>query len=729
MYNIRINAKEKLTDVSDSLYGLFFEDINRAGDGGLYAELLRNRAFEDGVIPEGCRYDPTSRTITSPTGWTTSFDGCEDEEITGWEASGSAVMTLTSQGTLNPNRKRALCVKFNGGSIRNTGFNGISVEKGKSYRFYMFAKCTVPTDITVSLAGGEGTYSSYTFTAEGDYKKYECELVSCGEDHNAWLSLHSPSDSQVTLGFVSLFPKDTFMGRENGLRADLVQRLLSLRPAFLRFPGGCIVEGFSRETAYRFKDTIGPVWERRSHCLLWNYTTTNGLGFHEYLQFCEDAGIDAMYVCNCGMSCQGRCPDYFDDDLINELLEDAEQAILYALSPADTPWGAKRAANGHPLPFDRLRYIEIGNENWGEEYFKRYDKFYKRLKKRFGQLTFIATDHTEKAGLDTEYVDEHFYSNPLFFAANAGMYDSLPKGIKIYCGEYASTIGCKEGTLYGALGEAAFLTGVERNQDRVTMTSYAPLLKNVNHVSWEPDLIAFDNYRSFVIPSYHVLKMFAENRGEYVCRCDIVTESTRRTESGCFMTEDGRKTFGENFSSVENDKIHIRFWDKETAGEDQDHYDWIAENNKSSVIHYNGWSQEVICEAPCEIRERNRVEITTRADSFRITLNGITVHEHTLPPIPDLFGVSSVDSEKSEIILKIVNFSEKRITADLACDLPLKGTARVTVLTAAEKNAKNSFEEPDAVCPQTITVTLKDGTLSVPPVSVNVICMETEGQR
>ena len=204
---------------------------------------------------------------------------------------------------------------------------------------------------------------------------------------------------------------------------------------------------------------------------------------------------------------------------------------------------------------------------------------------------------------------------------------------------------------------------------------------------------------------------------------------SRRTESGCFMTEDGRKTFGENFSSVENDKIHIRFWDKETAGEDQDHYDWIAENNKSSVIHYNGWSQEVICEAPCEIRERNRVEITTRADSFRITLNGITVHEHTLPPIPDLFGVSSVDSEKSEIILKIVNFSEKRITADLACDLPLKGTARVTVLTAAEKNAKNSFEEPDAVCPQTITVTLKDGTLSVPPVSVNVICMETEGQR
>lgn len=728
MYSIRINAKEKLTDVSDSLYGLFFEDINRAGDGGLYAELLRNRAFEDGVIPEGCRYDPTSRTITSPTGWTTSFDGCEDEEITGWETSGSAEMELTAQRTLNPNRKRALCVKFNGGSIRNTGFNGISVEKGKSYRFYMFAKCTVPTDITVSLAGGEGTYSSHTFTAEGDYKKYECELVSCGEDHNAWLSLHSPSDSQVTLGFVSLFPKDTFMGRENGLRADLVQRLLSLRPAFLRFPGGCIVEGFSRETAYRFKDTIGPVWERKTHYLLWNYTTTNGLGFHEYLQFCEDAGIDAMYVCNCGMSCQGRCPDYFDDDLVNELLEDAEQAILYALSPADTPWGAKRAANGHPLPFDRLKFIEIGNENWGEEYFKRYDKFYKRLKKHFGQLTFIATDHTEKAGLDTEYVDEHFYSDPLFFAANAGMYDSLPKGIKIYCGEYASTIGCKEGTLYGALGEAAFLTGVERNQDRVTMTSYAPLLKNVNHVSWEPDLIAFDNHRSFVIPSYHVLKMFAENRGGYVCRCDIVTESAGRTESGCFMTEDGRKTFGENFSSVENDKIHIRFWDKETAGEDQDHYDWVAENNKSSVIHYNGWTQEVICEAPCEIRERNRVEILTSADSFRITLNGITVHEHTLPPIPELFGVSAVDSEKGEIILKIVNFSEKRITADLACDLPLKGTARVTVLTAPEKNAKNSFERPDAVCPQTMTVTLKDGTLTLPPLSVNVICMETEGQ-
>lgn len=722
MYSVEIKTKEKLTDVSPDLYGLFFEDINRAGDGGLYAELVRNRAFDDGIIPEGCKYDPQNKIIISPTGWSSSFDCCEQEGIAGWEAHNGAEMFLTDKGTLNANRKRALKVNFRGGEICNSGFMGIPVQSGESYRFYMFAKSEKPVKITVSLssAGGE-KYSENSFEISGNYKKYQCGFTSAKTDNNARLVFSSDSCETVIFGFVSLFPKDTFMGRENGLRRSLAERLIALKPAFLRFPGGCIVEGFSKETAFRFKDTIGNVWERKPHRLLWSYMTTNGLGFHEYLQFCEDAGIDAMYVFNCGMTCQGRCPDYFDEKLIEEFYEDTVGAILYAISPEDTEWGKKRAENGHPEPFKVLKYIEIGNENWGGEYFKRYKYFYEKLKKQFPQFIYIATDHTENAGLPTEFVDEHFYSDPIFFASNAKMYDKL-NGVKIYCGEYASTIGCKAGTLFGALGEAAFLTGIERNQDRVRMTSYAPLFKNVDYVSWEPDMIVFNNHADYVIPSYHMLKMFAENRGSYVCGHNIISESTPRCESGYFRDEDGNITHGNNFSGNFNkDPIHIRFWDRGTEGEEQNHFDWIAENGKSRVVHYNGWSCETICgEIPCNILPQNSVEITAEKDHFKIILNGEILHEHTLGPIPNMFGVCTVDSKKNEIITKLVNFSEKEISVNIFCDCKTETRAEMTVLTAESYDSRNSFENPEAVAPYTIE-TEADHTVTLRPRSINVI--------
>ncbi len=726
MYSVEIRSKEKLFDVSETLYGLFFEDINRAGDGGLYAELLRNRAFDEGVLPEGCKYDPQEKVILSPTGWRSSFDCWEQEGIVGWETRGGAEICLTEKDTLNSNRRRALQVHFHGGELLNSGFWGIPLEKGSQYRFYMFAKSDTPVSVRVSLASEKGErYAEHTFTVAGDYTKYECMFTSDAADHSARLVLSSREDCNVLLGFTSLFPKDTFMGRENGLRRSLAERLLALKPAFLRFPGGCIVEGFTKETAYRFRDTIGPVWERKPHWLLWSYMTTNGLGFHEYLQFCEDAGIDAMYVFNCGMTCQGRCPDYFEEDLIREFYEDTVQAILYATAPADTEWGRRRAENGHPDPFHVLKYIEIGNENWGVQYDTRYRFFYEKLKEQFPQLHYISTDHTERAGLKTEMVDEHFYSSPVFFAANTGMYDSLDRdGVDIYCGEYASTIGCKEGTLYGALGEAAFLTGIERNQDKVKMTSYAPLFQNVNHVSWEPDLIVFNNHVDYGIPSYHLLKMFAENRGSYVCGHNIVTESSRRRESGCFRGMDNVCVQGDRFTTVwEGDSLHIRFWDKGTDGEDQDHYDWIAENGRSQVVHFNGWSRETICEKiPCRLSQRNTAEIITDRDSFQIILNGVLLHSRTLEPLPHLTGVCTVDSASGEIITKLVNFSDKAIPVRISCDRETEDCADITVLTGESLDARNSFENPEAVSPFAERIEIPaDHTLQIRPRSINVI--------
>ena len=733
MYSINIKTKQKLTDVSKSLYGLFFEDINRAGDGGLYAELLRNRAFDDGIIPEGCKYDSKNKLITSETGWVSSFDCYEGEGIAAWKCRDGAVMKLTDKDTLNSNRRRALEVNFNGGMITNDGFMGVPVEKGKQYRFYMFAKTAVAAEVTAKLCSADGaSYGEHTFSVNGGYTKYECIITSTETDYNARLALQSDSAETIVIGFTSLFPVDTYMDRENGLRKPLVERLLKLNPAFLRFPGGCIVEGFSKETAYRFEDSIGPVWERKPHWLLWSYMTTNGLGYHEYLQFCEDAGIDAMYVFNCGMTCQGRNPDYFDENLIEEFYQDAVHAILYATAPADTEWGKKRAENGHPEPFTVLKYLEIGTENWGEEYNKRYKYFYEKLKKEFPQFIYISTDHTEKSGLATEYVDEHFYSDPIFFAANTKMYDSLDRNdVSIYCGEYAATIGCKEGNLYAALGEAAFLTGIERNQDKVTMTSYAPLFQNVAYKAWEPDMIIFNNHEDYAIPSYCMLEMFGNNRGDYVCEYDVVTENDRRIECGHFTAPDGTVVEGKTYSADTDISggFRIRFWDRGTVGEDQNHYDWILENGTSKVIHYNGWSAEIICDdVPCEISDgTNHIEITAYEDSFKLMLEGKVIHEHTLGAIPHITAVCTVDKKKKQLITKLVNFSENEVNVHITADADMKKTAEITTLTADSYFAKNTFENKDAVVPYTETIAASaDYVVTIKPRSVNVIVHETD---
>ncbi len=735
MYRITFSPDKKVCDISPALYGIFFEDINRAGDGGLYAEMLINRAFDDGVIPQGCIYHSKRRTITSPTGWESSFPCAEMEGIYGWSALGNARMTLTDQNTLNRARKRALKVCFHGGAVVNHGFGGISVTAGGTYRFYLFAASEKPMEIIILLQSATGKiYAQQSLTVEGDYARYDCLLKSDSDDNGAVLALRSDSEDTAIIGFTSLFPTDTFHNRENGLRRDLAERLTALHPAFLRFPGGCVVEGFSKETAYRFEDTIGPVWERRPHWLLWGYNATGGLGFHEFLQFCEDAGIDAMYVFNCGMTCQARCPDYFDAELLEEMYQDAVHAILYASAPANTEWGGKRAANGHPEPFKCLKYLEIGNENYGEEYCRRYRYFYDRLKAQFPQYIYIATDHVEKNGLPVETVDDHYYSDPAFFAANHEMYTSADRGgADIYVGEYAATIGCKNGTLYGALGEAAFLTGIEKVQDRVKMTSYAPLFNNPAYTAWEPDLIIFNNHASYGIPSYYMLEMFAKNRGSYVCGQQVMTVYDRRCEHGVFrytfrgesVTAGGAEKNCQYFSheaDIRNGQLKVSFWDTCAEGEDQDHYDFVCEGGRSAVTHYIGWSREIICEGECELSgDLAQVEIRTDRDEFEIKVNGVQIHKAVLKPVPHISAVCTVDGATGKRIVKIVNITEEEIRIELVSDSPIPDRGFMTMLTAGSLQAGNSFENPQAVVPVSREVELTGGAVIAAARSVNVL--------
>ena len=526
MSRLNVRTREKRFPAAPDLYGIFFEDISHAGDGGLYPEMLRNRSFEDSLLPEGCVTEDGGRTFISPTGWIDEFNNGEGMDqwvrdnripptpVPAWYSDG-ADMALDSECVLNAARKVSLRVAFRaGGCLRNTGFCGIPQEAGKEYRFFMFAQTDRKTDLTLSIREGDCVSASAAVTLRpGDWTRYDAVLTAGRTTRNAELCITSPSEAVIRFGFTSLMPADTFMG--HGLRKDLAEKLRDMHPAFLRFPGGCIVEGFSMETVWYFRDTVGPVWERPSHWLLWHYRTTNGLGFHEYLQLCEDLGAAPLYVCNCGMTCQGRNPRYFNDEEQADMLEDILNALEYALGPSDSRWGVLRAAMGHEAPF-RLDYLEIGNENFGQEYERRFDAIRKAVLDRYPHLKIVANDRGRTRKLEADIADDHYYNMPEFFAEGITHYDSYDRQEPdVFVGEFAVN-QTYEGQLRAAVSEAMFMVGFERNQDKVRLSSYAPLFQHACYGSWFPNLIIYDNARSFAIPSYYCWRLFGGNRGRDV---------------------------------------------------------------------------------------------------------------------------------------------------------------------------------------------------------------------
>ena len=540
MSKLNVRTKEKRFPVAPDLYGLFFEDISHAGDGGLYPEMLRNRSFEDSLLPEGCVSEDGGKTFVSPTGWIDEFNNGEGMNdwvknnhviptpVPAWY-SDKAKMTLDPGNVLNPKRKVSLKVEYEaGGYIRNIGYHGIPQETGEKYHFYMFARSDKDVTLTLNIAEEEGFQrqamdeavdntgiksSTKIEIRPGDWTRYDVILIGTITTGNAGLYIISDTEATVWFGFTSLMPEETFMG--HGLRKDLAEKLRDINPSFLRFPGGCIVEGFTMETVWYFRNTVGPVWERPSHWLLWHYRTTNGLGFHEYLQLCEDLNVSPLYVCNCGMTCQGRKPRYFDEQEQSDMLEDIFAALEYALGDANTKWGGLRASMGHEAPF-RMEYLEIGNENSGPEYEWRFDMIKKAVLERYPDLVIIANDRGRTRKLETDIADDHYYNMPEFYAENITMYDGYDRNEPdVFVGEFAVN-QTYEGQLRAAISEAMFMVGFERNQDKVRLASYAPLFQHVHYGSWFPNLIIYDNRHSFAIPTYYAWRIFGGNRGQNV---------------------------------------------------------------------------------------------------------------------------------------------------------------------------------------------------------------------
>lgn len=512
---ITVDASRVIAHPNPRMWGIFYEEINHAGDGGLYAELLRNRNFSESNLPEGTVLAGTA--VMTKTGHKEAFN--PDPPLPGWKLSvapgGDAVMSKVTDSPRNPECPEQLRLSVTNGSatLYNGGYWGITAYRD-GYRGFIIARGCGISRITIGLARSNGVVltSAAIDGLTETFAKYHFELDGITVS-DARFFISANGQGTLYIDFVSLFPKDTYKGRENGLRRDLAEMLEGLHPGFVRFPGGCVVEGINLQNAIHWKKTIGPIEDRPGHWDLWSYRCTDGLGMHEFLQLCEDLGADAMYVCNCGMACQWRKGEFAYGDELDVWLQDALDAVEYALGDTSTKWGAERAKNGHPEPFP-LKYLEIGNENWGDEYFKRYRKFYETIKARWPQLILIADCRVPDAPMDM--VDDHYYTAPPAMPLMYDKYEHGPKDVPIYIGEYACNTDVGYGNLISAISEATFMVGMERAADTVRIASYAPLFCHVNDRKWPVNLINFDRSGVFGLPSYYVQKMFSENLPERV---------------------------------------------------------------------------------------------------------------------------------------------------------------------------------------------------------------------
>lgn len=558
MTELTIIPSEKICDISPMLYGIFFEDINYAGDGGLYAELIANRSFE--------YYDR---------------DGKTDKRKMCWEAEGGCDFSVHTRFPVSREHENYARLSGAAGTgFYNLGFcgEGFAVKEGQSFRFSCYARNASPMSLIIRLTDRAGKHFGEKklalVRAGHGWTKYTCTLTAQGTCAGVYAHFLLGRDGTADLELLSLFPADTYKERPNGMRRDIAEMLAALSPRFMRFPGGCIVEGRSFENMYNWKETVGELSRRRTNWNRWqmeeyqihgrsseDYFQSYGLGFYEYFQFCEDIGAKPVPVINAGMTCQWHEGLLADMKDLHKWIQDTLDLIEFANGDAQSEWGARRAAMGHPEPFG-LEYIGIGNEQWGTVYFERYEAFQKVLSKEHPEIKLITCAGWTGEGkdFDTAYtwlnankdkayaVDEHFYKPPQWFLENIGRYDNYDRTLpKVFAGEYAAhsspDTAKRVNNWQTALCEAAFLTGIERNADHVAMTCYAPLLARTGHNQWQPNLIWFDNTSVYGTPSYHVQKLFSNHTGAMLVetRAESPLPDTLKTVSS--LSRDGKHLY------------------------------------------------------------------------------------------------------------------------------------------------------------------------------------------
>ncbi len=752
------------------LFGLFFEDINHAADGGLYAEMVQNRSFEF------CEID--CKEYNALTAWNKSVN-------TDWE--------IKTTEPLNHENNHYLHIRVQQGSyIYNTGFNtGMFLEAGKKYDFSVWAK--VYSDSTgkaqkvmrVAVKDENGSIVAENILSLcGDkWQKYEFVLEAVSTTSCGNLYLLFDEEGIYELDMVSLFPQDTFKGRKGGLRKDIAEALQEMHPKFMRFPGGCLIhdgslDKYSRNSMYRWDRTIGKIEERPSWRNNWGYNQTLGLGYYEYFLFCEDIGAKALPVVPGGFNPHKGEGAELED--IDEWVQETLNLIEFANGDTNTRMGAVRAEMGHPESFE-LEYIGVGNEEVGDGFFERYPYFHNAIRKKYPEIKIINTagpfamgesydagwNSAKKYGSD--FVDEHYYSAPEWFLANMHHYEDYDEnGPKVFLGEYASW----GNTFYNAIVEAAYMTHLERSK-AVALACYAPMLCNVDYVNWKPDMLWFNNHTVLKTPNYYVQKMFmlAQGTDEVAFNTEELNEVIRLTNkdnlSGQFsiigndiegkiwnMTVKDHDTG--RLKSISNLEIDLKNKENVLADICSSHYTIefsfkrnagnrglkiIFGKSENSMVQweFGGWDNwdcniTSIVNGRCSTISHRifhvedieyRLKLEVDGCHIRTWINGIQWNDtvNRMPELEELYIAASVDKQKEKTYLKAVNLTGEDKTVKVRLIGGIKNRAVITSFTADSLAAENTFEKPDRVTPREFGKEIADNQLiyTFPAHSVTVM--------
>lgn len=754
MNTLKLDTKTKLFPTND-LWGIFFEDLNHAADGGLYPEMVQNRAFEF------CEIDNSSYT-----------------PMTAWEKRGAGKIHIDAEKPINSVNTHYAVMEASDGalSLVNSGFNsGMSYELDKKYNYSVFARGTAGK-ITLAFEDSSGNaYASEEIAITDTWAKYEGSFISPVTDNSGRLSL-TITEGTACVTMVSLMPNDTFMG--HGLRRDLSERLAEMKPKFMRFPGGCLTHDGSmnkndRDSLYRWTNTIGAVEERPPRRNNWGYNQTAGLGFYEYFVFCEDIGAKAIPVVSGGWNPHSHSGVELSE--IGEFVDETLALIEFANGSTDSEWGSIRAKMGHEEPFN-LEYIAIGNEEVADGFFDRYPYFHKAIRAKYPDIKIIGTSGPWADGYDFEYgwndarkhgtdiVDEHYYMHTDWFFRNMDRYKSYDrKDPKVFIGEFASW-----GNKYrNALTEACYMTAVENNADVVSLACYAPLFANADYVNWEPDMIWFDNHRSYVTPNYHVQKMFMTNQPEYVIKTeeesdlepislglsaasgragvslartaaefyDVTIDGEAQTEiyaanraewessGGKFAFNDKTTQPSSIFFPKSSDNAKIRMKAKKLSGVEgfriifgaknsSDYYFWEIggwTNSVSAICKMNGPKSATVTvggHVTVEADHEYDICIEVIGNRYICTLDGEVMHDfcEKAGEIKPIYYTAGITGDTA--ILKAANYRDSDYTAEIVLDKEVS-TVKITELFAEDLDAENSFESPANIAPteKSMTVT------------------------
>ncbi len=762
---IIVDAMKK-GDILGDLFGIFFEDLNHAADGGLYAELVQNRSFEFAPIDNS------------------SYHG-----LTAWEKieeDGEARLLIETGNPVSNKNPHYLAVDVivpgKNVGVQNVGFNtGIPLKRGEAYYFTCYAKREqdLGEPVCISLRSSKGErYTSGKLFISQEWRKYELEFTAPCTDTGARLALTVQGRGKVYFDFVSLFPKDTFMGRQNGMRRDIAEKLAELKPKFMRFPGGCLVHDGSldanvRDSQYRWKNTIGPLEERPARRSGWGYNQTLGLGFYEYFLFCEDIGAKPVPVLPAGYDPHHHRAAPLDQ--LQPWIEDALDLIEFANGDGSTAWGKKRIELGHEASF-HLEYIGIGNEEVGEQFFERYAIIHKAVKEKYPGIKVINTSGPFAAGGEydrgwesarengSDLVDEHYYCSPEWFLANHHRYDDFKKeDPKVFLGEYASW----GNSYYHALAEASYMIGLERNAKAVALACYAPTLCNVDYVNWKPDLIWFNNHQVYGTANYQIQKLFMHHQGDYLLGLSIedkpdkviLTKEPDRI-SGALILESNQSmlefddvsltnedtgevlSFGSYTLNKDQTKVlanieylnyTVRFNARKTEGlkgfrvnfggkDDKNKYIWELGGwqNQDNILGENINGRNSVLSQYQFTMECGRVyeyELKVTGRRMEAYIDGQAYQRITNQPvvIEPLYYSAGFEEKTGDIIIKAVNVTEKDqkaaieiVNSELSESGLLKG--KVYSMEGFELDAVNDFDNPEAVVPKERTLEVMGGT-------------------